>query len=292
MKQNYKDFQEDIIVTNIEQAIQNQKFSSKEKLIEYLLEIQKKEILKDKTKLEKLLNLYDNLYSKTNSSLDMSQYESVSTENKDLIVSKNEERVLNTTKGASQYANEFHSVQNSIIASNSHGQVNSNDVFDHMAKYQKEELNLISIEDAISKNNIEIEILNKIKFFITNINIDIQIFKVDITTGIFYNKETDEIYEVRKNNITNQFEIYKGSNRLHNSNETNTESETANQTLTEVDPAYETDGNELNKPKTRVKKLDNPLQNRNNAAFANFGFIIINILSFVFLTAMIILLNK
>ena len=151
--------------------------------------------------------------------------------------------------------------------------------------------------------------INKIKFFITNSKINPYVFKVDIERGIFYNTETTDVLEIRKNPDTMQYEIFKGSEKTFGEKEEITEEVQLEEEKTEERKEYESNEEELeneeeynklleneeekvlNKPKVRVlKKPDKP--SMGNAAFTKVGFLVINILTFILFTAMIILLNK
>ena len=285
------------IVLRIENQIKNNHFNSKEQLSKYLVDLKNNELYQTELsneKIEELLNLYDSLNKQDEMPLDMKQYADVSLENQDLIVSKETDRVLKTLDSTSNLAHEFKQTQNEITANSMDGLTNANTTFEHIADHKKEEISLISIEEAIKNDNIDIEILNKIKFFITSININLSVFRVDIESGIFYNIETDEVYEVRKNNITNQYEIYKGqelvySESFHNDNkylENNSRQLEHNSDQEQM--IYET-----RQYQPKVRKLTKPISSSyNNAAFTKIGLLIINIITFSLLILMIIILNK
>lgn len=289
------------IVLRIENQIKNNHFNSKEQLSKYLVDLKNNELYQTELsseKIEELLNLYDSLNKQDEMPLDMKQYADVSLENQDLIVSKETDRVLKTLDNPSNLDHEFKQTQNEITANSMDGLTNANTTFEHIADHKKEEISLISIEEAIKRNNIDMEILNKIKFFITSININLSVFRVDIESGIFYNIETDEVYEVRKNNITNQYEIYKGLELVYGENTTQT-SKDDNQNL-ENDSSqleHETDSEQMTyetrQYQPKVRKLTKPISSSyNNAAFTKIGLLIINIITFSLLILMIILLNK
>lgn len=277
------------IMENLEQQIKNNFFSQKEDLINYIYKLRNNGVTIDEQKIKEMLQLFDSLHKIEEPPLDMQKYASISLENQDLIISKETDRVLQTLEGQSSFNNEFKQTQNEIVANNKDGLVNADTVFKHMANYQKEEMNLIPLTESMSLNNINIEILEKINFFITNIHINQYLFKVDIKTGFFYNIETDEVYEVRKNKNTQQYEIFKAGEKVYGSND---------ETLEEPPLEYEKESEQidyesgLNKPKVRVRKLDEHHPYMNNAAFTKIGFLAMTIISYALITIMILLLNK
>lgn len=135
-----------------------------------------------------------------------------------------------------------------------------------MINQQTNDLKLISLPEAIAREDINIEILNKLRFLITNKYINPYVFKINLETGIFYNIETNEVFEVIKNTNTNQYEIRKDSEKTYEEQLTN--------------------------KNIKVRRLEKISPHMGNAAFTKVGFLIINILTFSILTTMIILLNK
>lgn len=125
----------------------------------------------------------------------------------------------------------------------------------------KELESLIPFSELQFYNNLDLELLNKIRFFITisQGKVNYESIYFDLEKKVFYNDDTKEIYEIKKDANNNQYEIIKSHNH---------------------------------KPITRVRKPDNSPPYMNNAAFTKVGFLIINILTFSILTTMIILLNK
>lgn len=269
------------IILRIENQIRNNYFNNKEQLIKYLVDLKNNELYQTELSnelIEELLNLYDSLNKKSDIPLDIKQYTGINLDNQDLIISKETTQVLKTLENSSTLDHEFKQTQNEITANSSSGLANANTVFKHMSNHEKEEISLISLDDAITRNNINMEILNKIKFFVTHINMNLNVFKVDIESGIFYNIETNEVYEVRKNSITNQYEIYKGQELVYGK-------------------LYQDDNKNLEKDsrqyQPKVRKLIKPKSSTyNNAAFTKMGFLIINIITFTLLILMIIFLNK
>lgn len=291
----------EILILRVENQIRNNQFNSKEELSKYLVNLKNSGLYQpelSKEKIEELLNLYDSLNKKDDIPLDMKQYSGISLENQDLIVSKETDKVLKNLEGNSTLVNEFRQTQNEITANSSDGLANATTVFEHMANHEKEEISLISLEEAINNDNIDIEILNKIKFFITNRYINPNVFRVDIETGVFYDTEKDEAYEVRKNTINNQYEIYKCKELVFGENTTQT-SKDDNQNLENDSSQLEHDTDseqiayETRQYQPKVRKLIKPQSiPYDNAAFTKIGFLIINIITFTLLITMIILLNK
>lgn len=287
----------EIIIKSLENQIKNNRFDSKEALIDHLVQLRKNAPSElDGQKIQELLALFDSLKEQNSTPLDMRDYRSVGLESQNLIISKKDNRVLKTLEGTSEFTNEFLQAQNEIVANEPDGMTNADTIFNHMADYQKEEIVLLPLNEAISHNNIDKEMLNKIKFFITNIKKDLNPFRIDTEKGIFYNIETAEVYEVRKNEETNQYQIYQGNKKNYGSNEAKLEEapdteEKEPELESEKDEEALAQGNGLFKPKKRVRTLENSPHER-NAAFTKIGFLIINIITFAILTTMIILLNK
>jgi len=284
-----------IILRSLEYQIKNNEFSSKENLMNHLIYLRNTgvspEILTN-DKIQEFLNLYDSLTQKEELPLDMQQHSGIELGNQNLIVSKKTDQVLKTLEGTSSFVEEFKQVGNEITAASTDGLVNADTVFEHMAEHQKEEVKLIPVIEAISRNDIGREMLSKIRFFITNKYVNPYSFQVNIENGIFYNIETGEVFEVRLNHDTNQYEIHKGNEVVYGSNKHETSNELQEPQLEsdklEEEMAYES---RLNKPKVRVRK---PEEQRyyNNAAFTKISFLVINIITFTLLIAMIVLLNK
>ena len=171
--------------------------------------------------------------------------------------------------------------KNEIIANNQTSNVNSDDVFTKMANQQKEELQFITIEEAITRNLSE-EILKKIRFLVTNAKVDPSVLRISIETEVFYNIETKETYEVRKNVTTNEYEVYKDSQK-------ETIDYQQNDSLEEIE--YQ-ETQERTHQKVRTRRKEDEIRRYNNAAFTNIGFLIMNIISLILFGFMIILLNK
>lgn len=276
------------LISNIQIQINNNVFKSKEDLYRYLLVLKQQgtNILLTEKDIEELLKLYDELHLQSEIPLSMENYSNKSINDRNFIVSESDDRILRTTGNSTDFIKEFKNTQNEIMAYKQDGTTNSQEVFNKIAETKKEELTLIPLYEAIRSQMIGQELLYKIKFFITRAQINPYAYKVDIETEIFYNGETNEVYEVRKNENTNQYEIYI-SGEIKYDNTTNIEeSQETLQNDKDEEKMYE---ESRNKPKTR--KLIPP-RNLNNAAFTKIGFLILNIISFIIISISIIILNK
>lgn len=288
------------LISNIQIQINNNVFKSKEDLYRYLLVLKQQgtNILLTEKDIEELLKLYDELHLQSEIPLSMENYSNKSINDRNFIVSESDDRILRTTGNSTDFIKEFKNTQNEIMAYKQDGTTNSQEVFNKIAETKKEELTLIPLYEAIRSQMIGQELLYKIKFFITRAQINPYAYKVDIETEIFYNGETNEVYEVRKNENTGEYEIYKGSELVYGSSESPALEE-QNQELNN-DPQLEHDTNEeqmsyesrYNKPKVRRLVPTDPNQYSNRAAFTKVGFLIINIVTFALLMTMIFLLNK
>ena len=271
----------DNIISVIQERINNNEFKDKNELISFLNDLKKQglsESILTNEIIAELLNLFDKTHSKENSSLDLENYSSFKLENQNVIVSKKDDIVLKTNRSSEELPQEFKENQNELTAMSSDGLANADMTFDYMEKYKKEKMNLISLSEAVEKDNINKETLNKIKFFINNSYTNPSSYKVDIEHDIFYNIENQEVLEVRKNPQTGKYEIYKGGELAYSNN--------SSDETKEDDFEKETDTNEekmpyLNKNENlKVRRLIKP--ENNNAAFVSNTFvIIIGILLFI-----------
>lgn len=254
---------------DLENQIKNNGFKSKEDLNRYIVNLKQRGFISsnDNQKVEKLLKLYDELNSHTDNPLNIEGYKNVSLENQELIVSTNNDRILKTDSNHGEIEKEFMQTQNEMTA-NRQGLVNTNDVFEKIADTKKEEVTLLFMSEVFNKDNIDLEILQKIKFFITNKYINPYNYKVDIQNGIFYNPETDEVLEVRKDSETNEYKIYRGSEIVYENESQVLEKE-------EESKNYE----KKNIKVRRLVKEDN--RTFNNAAFSKISFLILNIIIFI-----------
>ena len=208
----------------------------------------------------------------------MQNYKGVSLENQNVVVNQKDDVILKTHNSNNELPKEFKNIQNEITANHQDGLANADMVFDYMRENLKEELNLISLSEAIKRENIDVEILNKIRFFISNQYVDPNLFKIDLNTGIFYNIEENSVFEVRKNEQTGNYEIYKGGEFVYggveSSYEYSDEKTADNQVITE-----DTNEKELayKNKNVKVRKLVRP-NDLNNAAFAKSSLLFVIIL--------------
>lgn len=275
------------------QQIRNNNFKSKEELNNYIIYLKNNlipsEVLSNEKVLE-LLNLYDSIHQNDNPKLDMRNYKASSLSNQNFIISTQTDIVLKTNSSNENLNNEF-KIQNEITSSQTQNELaNSDIVFAEMKKNRKEELTLLSINEVLQRDDIDSEVLRKIIFFINNEYINPYSYKVDINTGLFYNQETKEMFEVRKNPQTGNYEIYKGSeveySKASENEEHSNESLEGNNDFEENEDIDEK--RMLYKPK--VRRLIKPT-NLNNAAFVKSSFIVIGICIFSIILA-IILINR
>lgn len=280
------------------QQIRNNNFKSKEELNNYIIYLKNNLIPSDVLSNEKvleLLNLYDSIHQNDNPKLDMRNYKASSLSNQNFIISTKTDTVLKTNSSNEDLNKEFQKIQNEITSSQTQNELaNSDIVFAEMEKNRKEELTLLSINEVLQRDDIDSEVLRKIRFFINNEYINPYSYKVDINTGLFYNQETKEMFEVRKNPQTGNYEIYKGSeveySKARETEEHSNESLEGNNDFVE-DQEINKDIDEkqmLYKPK--VRRLIKPT-NLNNAAFVKSSFIVIGICIFSVILA-IILINR
>lgn len=287
------------ILLGLEQQIRNNNFKSKEELNNYIIYLKNNlipsNILSNEKVLE-LLNLYDSMHQNDIPELDMRNYKGSSLNDQNFIISTQNDTVLKTNSTNEDLNKEFKQVQNEITSSQTQDELaNSDIVFAEMKENRKEELTLLSINEVLQRDDIDSEVLRKIKFFIKNEYINPYSYKVNINTGIFYNQETKEMFEVRKNPQTGNYEIYKGS-EVEYSKENETD-EHSKESL-EVNNGFEDEEQEKNKDtdeqqmlyKPKVRRLIKPT-NLNNAAFVKSSFIVIGICVFSVILALI-LINK
>lgn len=287
------------ILLGLEQQIRNNNFKSKEELNNYIIYLKNNlipsEILSNEKILE-LLNLYDSMHQNDIPELDMRNYKGSSLNEQNFIISTQTDTVLKTNSTNEDLNKEFKQVQNEITSSQTQDELaNSDIVFAEMKENRKEELTLLSINEVLQRDDIDSEVLRKIKFFIKNEYINPYSYKVNINTGIFYNQETKEMFEVRKNPQTGNYEIYKGS-EVEYSKENETD-EHSKESL-EGPNGFEDEEQEKSKDideqqmlyKPKVRRLIKPT-NLNNAAFVKSSFIVIGICVFSVILALI-LINK
>ena len=257
------------VYLDLENKIKNNDFKSKEDLNRYIVNLKQRGFISsnDNHKIEELLNLYDKFNMKTDHQLNMDGYKNVSLENQELIVSTNNDRILKTNTNHGEMEKEFKQTQNEMIASNQE-LVNANDVFGKIANTKKEEVTLLSMSEVFNKDNVDLEILQKIRYFITNKYINPYNYKVDIESVIFYNISTDEVLEVRKDSETNEYKILRGNEIVYENESQALEKEEENQ-------LYE---KKNIKVRRLVKENNRPF---NNAAFSKISFLVLNIIIFI-----------
>ena len=271
------------IIIDLESKINNNFFKTKEELNQYLLILKNKNII-DNEKIIELLNRYDNLTKEEPSSLDMTNYKNISLEEQNLLVSTKTDQILKTKTPNEKMLNEFKEMQNELIATNNNPQVTSEEVFNKLKETKKEELELISLSEAIERDNIDINLLNKIKFFISNKYINPYEYKVSIEKSLFYNQETKEVIEIRRNEQTNEYEIYKGGELQQGIKEESTETF---KDTNEEEMTYEN-----NLVNNKVKRLIKTNNIYNNQAFVKGSFLMITIILSSLFVAGLLLLTK
>ena len=276
------------------QQIRNNNFKSKEELNNYIIYLKNNlipsEVLSNEKVLE-LLNLYDSMHQNDNPKLDMRNYKASSLSNQNFIISTQTDTVLKTNSSNKDLNNEFEQIQNEITSSQTQDELaNSDIVFAKMKENRKEELTLLSINEVLQRDDIDSEVLRKIRFFINNEYINPYSYKVDINTGLFYNQETKEMFEVRKNPQTGNYEIYKGSEvEYSKASETEEHSNESLEGNNDFEKNKDIDKQQiLYKPK--VRRLIKPT-NLNSAAFVKSSFIVIGICIFSIILS-IILINR
>lgn len=291
---NNQDFYQSIIL-NMEENIRNGRFDSKENLVRYINELKEKNIptyILTNEKITEFLNLYDELSSKSNFKLDIQNYKGASLDDQNFIISTEDDKVVKTSNSSEELVEEFKKTQNQMTAKGDDGLANADMVFDNMRKYQKEELSLMSLSEAIEKDNVSFEILNKIKFFVSNEYVNPYSYKVDVNNGIFYNVETNEVLEVRKNDLGN-YEIYKGGERqfkqFDDGNSIGNEFSSDENNEEKVKDTDE-DIMAYDKKNVKVRRLTKPINN--NHAFIKSSLIVICITIASILLSLLMLLIK
>lgn len=278
--QNYQN-NEQILYLNLESQIKSNQFKTKEELIQRISKLKEYGRFSSENsndKIKELLELYDKLHKTDESVLNTEKYKNVSTENINLIISTEDDKILKTSESNQTMNEEFKQLQNEIVANSKDGQANADTLFNHMANYQKEEIKILSISDVLLRDDIDKEVLKKIRFFLSNSKINPYNYKVDIINGIFYNQETDEVIEVRKNEETLEYEIYRSGEMIYKDEEQSEKVERNEEQL-----LYDSKENH------KVRRLTPP---NKPYGFSNVSFLILNIMTFILLTTMIILLNK
>lgn len=284
------------VIKEIENRIKSNSFNSKEELVNYLNSLRQNNQIDINLLNERymsLLKLYDDTMIASDS-LNISNYKDASLEDKNFIVSSNDGRVLESNSNT-PLKEEFESVQNEMAVSGENGIANADQVFNYMEKYKKTEASLMPLSN-LNINIIDADMLEKIKFFISNNRNNIFDYKVDISRGLFINVNTNDIYEVRKNPETGQFEIFKGGSAMYlstpemdpNGNDVERVNEIPEMTDEEletyinnnhlsqaqIDALYERQSRVRQAKQTKVKKLVRVRNNAlDNAAFAKLSLL-------------------
>lgn len=284
------------VIKEIENRIKSNSFNSKEELVNYLNSLRQNNQIDINLLNERymsLLKLYDDTMTASDS-LNISNYKDASLEDKNFIVSSNDGRVLESNSNT-PLKEEFESVQNEMAVNGENGIANADQVFNYMEKYKKTEASLMPLSN-LNINIIDADMLEKIKFFISNNRNNIFDYKVDISRGLFINVNTNDIYEVRKNPETGQFEIFKGGSAMYlstpemdpNGNDVEIVNEIPEMTDEEletyinnnhlsqaqIDALYERQSRVRQAKQTKVKKLVRVRNNAlDNAAFAKLSLL-------------------
>ena len=284
------------VIKEIENRIKSNSFNSKEELVNYLNSLRQNNQIDINLLNERymsLLKLYDDTMIASDS-LNISNYKDASLEDKNFIVSSNDGRVLESNSNT-PLKEEFESVQNEMAVNGENGIANADQVFNYMEKYKKTEASLMPLSN-LNINIIDADMLEKIKFFISNNRNNIFDYKVDISRGLFINVNTNDIYEVRKNPETGQFEIFKGGSAMYlstpemdpNGNDVERVNEIPEMTDEEletyinnnhlsqaqIDALYERQSRVRQAKQTKVKKLVRVRNNAlDNAAFAKLSLL-------------------
>ena len=254
------------------------------------------ESLLSEEKKKALLDTYDEFHKVDEAGLDMQNYKGINLNEQNYIANTQNNTILKTNSSKDELPQEFKSVQNEIsAANNSDSLANANAVYNHMQSNTKEEVKTISLYEVDSRSYISIEVLQKIKFFVSNKYINPNEFNVDPETGLFYNKETNEMLEVVKNSETGKFEIKKGGEIVYKedsqSQEMNGESY-SNDDNQEKEKDTDEEPMIDKKDNHKVRRLLPPKDISGQAAFAKTSFLIITSIFIALLISTIILIKK
>ena len=283
------------ILKEIEDKINSNFFRNKSELISYINAVRNGDdvdIELFNSKIGNLLSLYDSIANDEELPLDMSNYKDVKLGDNNYVVSNKDSEVLKNSENMGEVIQEFKGVQNDIVVANNDNNVDADKVFAHMEKYQKEKSSFVSLTE-LDVSVINKEVLYKIRFFITSTNINPYDYKVDISNGIFLNTNTNDLMEVRKNENTGKYEIYKGSEAVYNT-ETSVDEQgnevTMNDDVASLSVEELIDSKKLNKPKTRILRLK-PVRGK-DAAFINYNLLLVVIVTSSIMIASLLLLLK
>lgn len=175
-------------------------------------------------------NLLEEFDKNHEAQINSSDYKQMQVDNKNYIVS-NEGKVLeqDASKNMGELSQEFKSKQNEMVGSKSEDSLNNaKEVYGIMEK-EKLESKFIPLS-KVDVNNVPQELIMKVNFMIKNPNINYNDFQVDVERGTFINTKDNELYDVRRDVNTNQFQLFK-----------------ANQAVTMADDKSENNGKQDNK---------------------------------------------
>ena len=285
------------VIADLEKKVRAGEFKDKEELSRYITNLKNNGVPSSVLTGEKtteILALYDTLNPEKHDALDLNNYKGVKLDEKNVIVSTQDSAVLKTDRASSEMPQEFKEAQNELTAMGNDGLANADETFKHMREHKKEELNLIPIDEAINKDNIDKEVLSKIKFFITNEHIDYHAYHVDPEYGVFYDLEKEEVLEVRINEATGKYEIYRGGEKVYGDNQ-----QTEVPEGDSADPALESDKEEEQKAYERkgpVRVLRKPEEeqgnNLGNSAFVQSSLLFIICIAISLLLAVFLIIHK
>lgn len=297
-KQNNMEIYYNSVLLNLEQAAKTNRFASKEEFNKYIEGMKKNgmpESILSEEKKKELLDTYDEFHKVDEAGLNMQDYKGINLNEQNYITNTQTDTILKTNGSKDELPQEFKSVQNEIsAANNSDNLANADDVYNHMKNNTKEEVQMISLYEIGSRSNISIEVLQKIKFFISNKYINPYAFNIDPETGLLYNKETNEMLEVVKNPETGKFEIKKGGEVVYKEDSQIQEMNSESYSNDNQEKEKDTDEEEMinKKENHKVRRLLPPKDIPGQAAFAKTSFLIITSIFIALLISTIILIKK
>ena len=285
------------LFADIEKRIKTNFFNNKEDISKYVNSLKERGFLTEE-EINELLGIYDNLNQTSDMPLQMDNYKGVQVQSPEtnLIVGTQERKILATEASPENITQEFKEKQNQIIAANgTETPVEAPEIFAKMVATDKIELQMMSIPETLSKANIDKDVYEKIRYFITNKNLNPEYYYVDPQTGIFYNMDVPEILEVRKDPATNQYHIYRDNEIVY---EDGAHSRDAEQTgMISMESSNINSQEDLQPEGMEAPKKDDvkrkvlrrePTNYMDNAAFSNMNFLLLIISMF---TASIVFIN-
>lgn len=294
---------------NLQNATKTDRFSSKEELNQYIEGMKKNgmpESILSEEKKKELLDLYDEYHKTEQVGLDTQNYKGTNLNEQNYIVSTQNDTVLKTNESNTAMIDEFKKTQNELSsASNSNSLANANTVYNHLKDTKKEEVDLVPLYEVIERSNISVELLGKIKFFISNKYINPYSFKVSPETGVFYNTETSELLEVVKDESTGKYVIKKGGEIIYREDSQSQEMTSSSLENNSDNQEKEKDTNEeeqlydYTKKEGKIRVLAPPKPQKgfyysdsNRAAFVKASFLIVTTCLVSIGLAMLLLLLK